>query len=79
MEEQEIATEYLLNKRQRDEGKTPTINNKCRLCKTNIEDITHIISACPMMSSFFFFFFFYSLFKVDIQNYVIVISLVTIY
>ena len=51
IEEQEIATKYLLNKRQRDEGKTPTINNKCRLCKTNVEDITHIISACPMMSS----------------------------
>ena len=28
---------------------------------------------------FFFFFFFYSLFKVDIRDYVIVISLVTIY
>ena len=50
-EEQEIATKYLINKRQRDEGKTPTISNKCRLCKTNIEDITHIISAYPMMSS----------------------------
>ena len=28
-----------------------TICNKCRLCKKNIKDITHIISACPMMSS----------------------------
>ena len=37
--------------RQRDEGKTPTISNKSRLCKTNIEVITHIISACPLMSS----------------------------
>ena len=45
------VTKYLINKRQRNEGKTPTISNKCRLCKTNIEDITHIISACPMMSS----------------------------
>ena len=36
IEEQEIATKYLLNKRQRDEGKIPTINNKCRLCKTNV-------------------------------------------
>ena len=51
VEEQEIATKYLINKRQRDEGKTPTISNKCRLCKINIEDITHMISACPMMSS----------------------------
>ena len=51
VEEQEIVTKYLINKRQRDEGKTPTISNKCRLCKTNIEDITHIISVCPIMSS----------------------------
>ena len=51
IQEQEIATKYLLSKRQHDEGKTPTINNKCRLCKTNVEDFTHIISACPMMSS----------------------------
>ena len=50
-EEQEIATKYLINKRQQDEGKTQTICNKCRLCKENIKDITHIISACPMMSS----------------------------
>ena len=51
VEEQEIAAKYLINKRQRDERKTPTISNKFRLCKTNIEDITHIISACSMMSS----------------------------
>ena len=36
VEEQSIATKYLINKRQRDEGKTPTISNKCRLCKTKI-------------------------------------------
>ena len=51
IEEQEIATKYLIKKRQLDEGKTPTISNKCRVCKRNIEDITHIISAYPMMSS----------------------------
>ena len=51
VEEQEIAAKYLINKRQRDERKTPTISNKFRLCKTNIEDITHFISACSMMSS----------------------------
>ena len=54
VEEQEIATKYLNNKRHRDEGKTPSISNKCRLCKTNIEDITHIVSACPMMSSWYY-------------------------
>ena len=51
VEEQKIATKYLIKKRQGDEGKTPNISNKCRLYKTNIEDITHIISACPMISS----------------------------
>ena len=50
VKEQEIATKYLINKRQCDEGKTPTISNKCRLSKTSIKDITHIISPWPMMS-----------------------------
>ena len=26
-------------------------NNKCRLCKTNVEDVIHIISCCPFMSA----------------------------
>lgn len=42
VEEQAIATKYLINKRQLDEGKPPTISNKYRLCKTNIKDITYI-------------------------------------
>ena len=51
IQEQEIATKYLINKRQRDSGSPPSVNNRCRLCKSNVEDITHIISSCPMMSS----------------------------
>ena len=51
IQEQEISTKYLINKRQRDSGVQPTVNNRCRLCKSNIEDITHVISSCPMMSS----------------------------
>ena len=51
IQDQEIATKYLINKRQRDSGTLPTVNNRCRLCKSNIEDVTHIISSCPMMSS----------------------------
>ena len=51
IQEQEIATKYLIHKRQRDNGITPSSDNKCRLCRTNIEDITHIISACPLMST----------------------------
>ena len=37
------------------------------------------IDQNPVFCTIFFFFFCYSLFKFDIQNYVIVISLVTIY
>ena len=51
IQEQEIATKYLINKRQRDFGSLPTVTSRCRLCKSNIEDVTHIISSCPMMLS----------------------------
>ena len=47
----EIPTKYLLNKRARDAGKEPPRDNKCRLCKTNVEDVIHIISCCPFMSA----------------------------
>ena len=47
--EQELATKYIRNKRDRDSGKTPTCNNKCRLCHTAIEDVTHVICNCPEM------------------------------
>ena len=47
-----------------------------RMRDTKIQASTH---EREDMRIFFSFFFFYSLFKVDIQNYVIVISLVTIY
>ena len=49
--DQEIPTKYLQHKRQIDNGITPTITNRCRLCKTSVEDVNHIISSCPMMSS----------------------------
>ena len=49
--DQELPTNYLKNKRDCDDGKQPTCNNKCRLCKTNIEDVVHIISGCPNISS----------------------------
>ena len=42
VEEQETTTKNLINKRQDDERKTSTFSNKCRLYKTNIEDITHM-------------------------------------
>ena len=51
IQDQEIPTKYLLNKRARDAGKEPPCDNKCRLCKTNVEDVIHIISGCPFMSA----------------------------
>ena len=51
IQEQEIPTKYLINKRARDAGKKPPCDNKCRLCKTNFEYVIHIISCCPFMSA----------------------------
>ena len=50
-QEQEIPTKYLINKRARDTGKKPPCDNKCRLCKTNVEYVIHIISCCLFMSA----------------------------
>ena len=49
--EQELPTKYIRNKRDRESGKTPTCNSKCRLCHTAIEDVTHVICNCPEMSA----------------------------
>ena len=51
MKDQELPTKYLKNKRARDTGKTPDRNNKCRLCTTNVENISHIIAGCSHMSA----------------------------
>ena len=49
IKEQEIPAKYLIKKRTRDAGKEPRCDNKCRLCKTNVEDIIEIISCSPFM------------------------------
>ena len=54
IQDQEIPTKYLLNKRARDVGKEPPCDNKCCLCKTNVEDVIHIISCCPFMSALYY-------------------------
>ena len=54
IQEQEIPTKYLMHKRLVSSGMTPTFNNKCRLCKSHVEDISHIIAGCPKMSSRFY-------------------------
>ena len=49
--DQELPTKCLKNKRDRDNGKQPACNNKFKLCKINIEDVVQITSRCPNMSS----------------------------
>ena len=51
IQDQEIPTKYLLNKRAREAGKKPPCDNKCCLCKTNVEDVIHIIGSCPFTSA----------------------------
>ena len=51
IQEQEIPTKYLINKKARDAGKEPPCDNTCRLCKTNVEDVIYIISCCSFMSA----------------------------
>ena len=51
IQEQELPTKYLKNKRARDSGKTLDCNSKCRLCTTNVEDINHMIAGCSHMSA----------------------------
>ena len=45
--EQEIPTKYMQKKR----SKNTLMSDKCRLCKSNVEDIHHIASSCPQLSS----------------------------
>ena len=49
--DQEIPTKFLKHKRQIDAGIAPSANNKCRLCKTSVEDVNHIITSCNQMSA----------------------------
>ena len=49
IQEQEIPIKYLINKRARDAAKERPCDNKTRLCKTNVEDVIHIISCCPFI------------------------------
>ena len=50
VQDQELPTQFLKNKRERDSGKNLCCNNKCRLCINNVEDIIHI-AGCPQMLS----------------------------
>ena len=52
MHDQEIATKYLINKRQKEAGKEITCDTKHAVNST--EDINHIISSCPEMSVMYY-------------------------
>ena len=54
IQEQIIPTKYLINKRPKDAGKEPPCDNKCRLCKTNVEDVIHTINCCPFKSAHYY-------------------------
>ena len=49
--DQEIPTKFLKHQRQIDAGITPSGNNKCRLCRSNVEAVNHIISSCNQISA----------------------------
>ena len=51
VQEQEISTKYLINKRYSNSNNIPQCDNTWRLCKDAVEDVQHIISSCPLMPS----------------------------
>ena len=51
IQEGEIGTKDLIYRRSRKNNVPVKHDNKCRLCKSQVEDIAHVISSCPKMSS----------------------------
>ena len=47
VQEQEISTKYLINKKYGDGSNIPKCENKCRICKDAADDVQHIICNCP--------------------------------
>ena len=51
IQEGEIGTKDLIYRRDRKNNVPIKHDHKCRLCKSQVEDIAHVISSCPKMSS----------------------------
>ena len=49
--EQEISSKDLIHRREKLHEQPSTTDNKCRLYKKEVEDVTHILSSCSKMSS----------------------------
>ena len=52
--EQEINTKDLTYRRNKAQNPTVYIDNKCKLCKTSVEDVFHILCSYPKMSSLYY-------------------------
>ena len=52
--EQEINTKDLNYRRNKAQNPTVYIDNKCKLCKTSVEDVFHILCSYPKMSSLYY-------------------------
>ena len=50
IKDQEISKKYIKAKRQKGNISNTITDAKCRLCKSDNEDIIHIIASSPMMS-----------------------------
>ena len=54
LQDQELPTKFLKNKRDRDSVENPSCSNKCRLCINNVGDISQIIAGCSQISAIYY-------------------------
>jgi hypothetical protein len=51
VQEQEVASKFLMKIRHKDPVQQAKLSNKCRLCKTAVEDVSHITASCEKMAT----------------------------
>ena len=54
VQDQELPTKFLKNKRDRDSVENPSCSNKCRLCINNVGDINQIIAGCSQILAIYY-------------------------